>query len=303
MVQNLRTALIFFDYLLLNILFYLILSGLFAGDRSIRILFFLPLLNILWYFISQFRKLYSNVSYSEAVTQFSNFFTVFFVFVLFYMLLFNTAFPQTLLRTRHYMLHIGLYILSLFAGMFIARIGIFLYRRSHRRQSEHINALVVGEESFSTRISGNPRMKEALNVYNSLSITPGAVADFIDTEKLRFRDVDTAALTSIVVSDHVPTDTIENLKAVAFRNMLRLYIVPEFMGVDYHSPRLTYMDGIPLIRSFSEPLEDHTNRLMKRLFDIVFSLLVIVFIFSWLSDCAGRPRTGIFPPEKGRLPQ
>ena len=36
-----------------------------------------------------------------------------------------------------------------------------------------------------------------------------------------------------------------------------------------------------------EPLEDIANRIKKRLFDILFSLLIIVFVLTWLIPILG----------------
>lgn len=43
-----------------------------------------------------------------------------------------------------------------------------------------------------------------------------------------------------------------------------------------------YYDGIPILVSRNEPLANVWNRIIKRAFDIVFSLGVIVFLLSWL---------------------
>jgi putative colanic acid biosynthesis UDP-glucose lipid carrier transferase len=45
---------------------------------------------------------------------------------------------------------------------------------------------------------------------------------------------------------------------------------------------MEYLDELPILSLRSEPLEDVANSVKKRVFDIVFSLLVIVFILSWL---------------------
>ncbi|MCX2473253.1 exopolysaccharide biosynthesis polyprenyl glycosylphosphotransferase [Pedobacter sp. MC2016-05] len=43
-----------------------------------------------------------------------------------------------------------------------------------------------------------------------------------------------------------------------------------------------YYDGIPILVNRMEPLTKLRNRILKRGFDIIFSLLVIVFLLSWL---------------------
>ncbi len=43
-----------------------------------------------------------------------------------------------------------------------------------------------------------------------------------------------------------------------------------------------YFNNIPIISLRSEPLDDIANRIRKRIFDLIFSSLVCVFLLSWL---------------------
>jgi len=77
-------------------------------------------------------------------------------------------------------------------------------------------------------------------------------------------------------------DTIERLMLDADKNLIRFKFVPEYY--DY-AKKPTYIQSfghIPIISVRPEPLENMLNRFLKRSFDTVFSILVIVFIFSWL---------------------
>lgn len=64
---------------------------------------------------------------------------------------------------------------------------------------------------------------------------------------------------------------------------VRLRILPNLYNM-FNGGRYSFsiMGGFPLLSYRSEPLEDVYNRLLKRLFDIFFSLCIIVFVFSWL---------------------
>jgi putative colanic acid biosynthesis UDP-glucose lipid carrier transferase len=44
----------------------------------------------------------------------------------------------------------------------------------------------------------------------------------------------------------------------------------------------TFYNGVPILTNSPEPLSSIRNRALKRLFDIAFSLLVIVFVLSWV---------------------
>ena len=68
----------------------------------------------------------------------------------------------------------------------------------------------------------------------------------------------------------------------AEKNMIRFYIVPEFSR--YLKKRL-YLDSIgtvPVMAVRSEPLQFLYNQVIKRTFDIVFSLFFLIVFFPWI---------------------
>lgn len=70
-------------------------------------------------------------------------------------------------------------------------------------------------------------------------------------------------------------------------NTIRIKIVPDFMLYIKPKVDLDFYGSIPIIVLHNEPLENLVNRFIKRSFDIVFSLLVVIFILSWLIPLLG----------------
>ncbi len=68
----------------------------------------------------------------------------------------------------------------------------------------------------------------------------------------------------------------------AEKSLIRFKFVPDFKLYVNRVTHMEYIDQFPILSLRPEPLEDVTNGIKKRLFDITFSLLVIVFILSWL---------------------
>jgi putative colanic acid biosynthesis UDP-glucose lipid carrier transferase len=68
----------------------------------------------------------------------------------------------------------------------------------------------------------------------------------------------------------------------AEKNMVRFYIVPEFYRNVKKSLIIEMIESIPLLSIRREPLQATYNRALKRAFDIVFSLFVLVAIFPFL---------------------
>ncbi len=75
---------------------------------------------------------------------------------------------------------------------------------------------------------------------------------------------------------------LNELQQFTDRNLIRLRMVPE----DRESWRLDlpvqYYHSIPLVSLRKEPLESAFNQVIKRIFDILFSLFIIICIFPWL---------------------
>jgi putative colanic acid biosynthesis UDP-glucose lipid carrier transferase len=63
---------------------------------------------------------------------------------------------------------------------------------------------------------------------------------------------------------------------------MRLKFVPDFSMISKVQFSTSNFNNFHIIRPRHEPLQDAYNRLIKRIFDIVFSSLVILLILSWL---------------------
>lgn len=66
------------------------------------------------------------------------------------------------------------------------------------------------------------------------------------------------------------------------KHCMRLKFVPDFSSISKKHFSASNFNNFHVILPRHEPLQNAYNRLIKRVFDIVFSLLVIVFILSWL---------------------
>lgn len=63
---------------------------------------------------------------------------------------------------------------------------------------------------------------------------------------------------------------------------LRFKVVPSLSSHVNRSVVIDFINDLPVLSLRSDPLEDVGNRMMKRIFDVLVSGLVIIFILSWL---------------------
>jgi putative colanic acid biosynthesis UDP-glucose lipid carrier transferase len=77
---------------------------------------------------------------------------------------------------------------------------------------------------------------------------------------------------------------LNRLMEIADENCVRVKFIPDVIGAlhaDYH---IEYMDTIPVISMRPDPLSQHISYLLqKRTFDILFSVLVILLLLSWMT--------------------
>ena len=78
-------------------------------------------------------------------------------------------------------------------------------------------------------------------------------------------------------------DEISRMIKLCERNMIRIKFIPDFQ--QYTKTRkvvIDFYENTPVLMLRKEPLELPINRLLKKIFDVCFSLLVVLTIFPWL---------------------
>jgi len=73
-----------------------------------------------------------------------------------------------------------------------------------------------------------------------------------------------------------------NIMNQADQACIRFRILPNLDHFVRRPVHIEYIEDMPVLSLRNEPLEDVGNRIKKRLFDLTVSVLVIVFILSWL---------------------
>ena len=68
----------------------------------------------------------------------------------------------------------------------------------------------------------------------------------------------------------------------AENHFIHFKVVPDYQIFVNRNIFVDFVDDMPVLSLRNEPLEDTGNKIKKRIFDIVFSSLVIIFILSWL---------------------
>ncbi|RYX83879.1 exopolysaccharide biosynthesis polyprenyl glycosylphosphotransferase [bacterium] len=73
-----------------------------------------------------------------------------------------------------------------------------------------------------------------------------------------------------------------NLIKVAENQHLRIKLVPDVVNAFPYNYTASYLNNFQILTPRQLPLDEVKHMFKKKLFDIVFSLFIVVFIFSWL---------------------
>ncbi len=266
----LSPVIFFLDTVLILFLNYL-LSGKFFDKSAIVFLF-------LWFSIAYFIRFYqiNRTTRPSKLISLSSFqFIIFDLAVIAYFKLENLQIPNENLL-------ISLFIFNLFILSFklLTYVLIKFYRASHKNlrnyiiigynhQTKEFRDLLSKRKDYGYIFKGFFSKKPNKEVKGDLS----ELDIFLDKQNI---DV-------IFCSLKENTDKeIKEIIDVANDHFIAVKFIPDTKEVLKRKHKFEYYDYFPVISIKKSPLDKPENRFVKRLFDIVFSLIVIVFILSWL---------------------
>ncbi|MDX5418857.1 MAG: undecaprenyl-phosphate glucose phosphotransferase [Hymenobacteraceae bacterium] len=80
----------------------------------------------------------------------------------------------------------------------------------------------------------------------------------------------------------ISKDQLTKLLDFVDENFVRMKLIPDLGSYQFKRLKVDFNDVLPVLMIRSIPLDDVINKALKRGFDILFSLTVIVFLLSWL---------------------
>ncbi|MBS7562860.1 undecaprenyl-phosphate glucose phosphotransferase [Mucilaginibacter sp. Bleaf8] len=278
------------DYVILNIsmiIAYLIVDHSYIAWISNKN--YLPIVlvfNLIWLLSANITRIYEHVLNKDSVKTYRGLFNTYMLFVS--LICFTVL---IIIGTKAYYItrEFLFYALALFGFLLFLWKLIFLsIRKSDRAMlADYRNAVIVGGgrigHDLYNFVTYNPeRGYKILGIFDD---DPEKVVD----KKLYLGSTDHCIpymldknIEEIFCTlPNTEATKIEQLMLDADKNLKRFKLVPEFFYI--HKPTFIQNFGhIPVISIRPEPLENMLNRFFKRLFDIVFSLFIIIFVFSWL---------------------
>jgi putative colanic acid biosysnthesis UDP-glucose lipid carrier transferase len=285
-LKNLQVLLCILDLVVINVILftaeYLLRHHI--VDDHIQYTYFRLFINLSWLALSLGINVYSisSILLFEVFTKRTmHAFVYTFIIVIFYLFILRqlvisrtfiilvlTSIPISLLFNRFLYLFINQYLKS--KEYLVNRIIILGYNDLSKKLIKYLE-----EDGRNKKIIGVCEEYENVKELTHYPIL-GNVKDVMEVSKAnRITEI-----ISTIAPEQNPS--LYKIMQLADDNFIRFKIVPDLGFFVKRQIHIDYYRDMPVLSVRKEPLEDISNRFKKRVFDIVFSLLVIIFILSWL---------------------
>jgi len=279
------------DYLVLNISLiatYYIENhtSIFSGENK-KYLPIVLVFNLIWLLSANISRLYRGVLNKDSIITFRNVFRTYFLFVSFIcftiLILIGT---EAYFITRQYLF----YSIALFGVLLGCWKVIFLLIRKSERAAlmDTRRAVIIGagRTGYDLHEYLLKNWDTGYRVVGFFDDDPALVRDsgmYLGDTKHCIKYVKEHKITEIFCTlPAAETTKIKKLMLDADKNLIRFKSIPEYYDYGNKPVYIQSFGQIPVISVRAEPLENLLNRAIKRCFDIVFSVFIILFVFSWL---------------------
>lgn len=290
-LRMIQAFVLFLDLLFLNASLLLsdLLFNVIDADNSSAYLLFWIWLNLSWLLITWIRSVYHErhiFSFESLSRRTMHAYCYWLVLVLIY-LFFARQFELSRLFIAVALTSYGVLLLLNRFLLLILR----SYCRHHHLLERKV--MIIGYNNMAKKLASyleedgmNAEIigfcEEAENV-NELSNYP--IVDSVSNSITASRLHQVTEIYSTIAPEH--NEGIYRLMQDADQACIHFRIIPDLTYFVNRTVHINYLKDIPVLSLRQEPLSDAGNRIRKRVFDIVISLLVMIFILSWMVPILG----------------
>ena len=236
--------------------------------------------NVSWLLITYGLSYYPTGRKERFMTNVHKMFQLYLIYGLSYFALFGVT--QTMYGSLEYQLFV--YTLICLCLTWYRVIFYWLRRQYRRKGGNSVNVVVIGRDA---------NLKKIRKVFEAPDLGYRYMGYFDD-----FKSPSPTYLGKIVdcflyilendieeiycVASKFNHKELKNLISFADNNLIKVKIIPDNKDIFSKAMSIELYENIPVLNLRKVPLDTEYGRLVKRIFDIGFSSLVIIFILSWL---------------------
>jgi len=237
-----------------------------------------------WLLSARAFGLYSDLRMKPFSIEWVMFLKSFAIYTLVTSFIYFQLFKQGLFERNHFLLHAALLFILLPVQKLIIRMAA---KRIRRHENVMRRVLIVGAGktgiNFYQNYVKNKHYGYELTGFVDDQKHPSLNGHYLGTTSDIEKVIAGHGLDDIVVTLPITSETqIEKIVSVGEREGKRVRIIPDYERFSTGKMQVDSLGSLSIITLRSLPLDYVDSKMYKRVFDIVFSLFVIVFLFSWL---------------------
>jgi putative colanic acid biosynthesis UDP-glucose lipid carrier transferase len=286
LLRYIKRLILLLDYTIINITITAILLYAYSIKpfSFVQLALITVLINLGWFVTTDNLEVYSSKSIKDHfvfIKQTALSLLILFVLIFILLFLFNVSF-----FANYYLFQFYSYFI---VSVFIIRLFYFGFFKLIQRQKGFINrALIIGYNDTGKKLA------DYIHGSTGALQLVGFVDESNNIHELTFVPVFTGIKNAVKIAKRLNIDEIfstispddnkeiNDLIAESEQQCVRFRIVPSVSGLLGKGMSLDHYADLSIFSVRKDPLEDVGNRIKKRLFDVVISVFVLVFILSWL---------------------
>jgi putative colanic acid biosynthesis UDP-glucose lipid carrier transferase len=251
-----------------------------VSDKNYLNPLFLIYLNSIWLVLSYYTNFYREYRYTKTIKILSQIVVQFLAFFLAYFAFFG-IFKEGLVVNNQLKVF-----LIIFSGISIFKLLYFYLLKTYRKGGLNFrNVVVIGLDPTSKKITEIFNTKNDLGYRfkgffsDKISESDNYLGPISESNKyLLENEIDEIYCSSVSLNQN----QIKEFTKFTNDNGSVLKLISDDKGLYSKDFTIEYYGTIPVLKAKKLPFELIETKIIKRLFDIIFSVLIIVFILSWL---------------------
>lgn len=177
-------------------------------------------------------------------------------------------------------------ILALIGTMVLRIVYRFIKRKLIRKGKLKKKVLLIGSGEFGKNLFGSIERSAAMGYSiagyiadNPIDSVPGYLGSFSDIDDV----ISDNGIDEVLITlSSKESEKLDGIIRILSGFPVRARIVPEYFKFISNKYQISFLNNIPVIDIRNDPLDELHWRMIKRGLDIIFSLIFLLFIYSWL---------------------
>lgn len=174
--------------------------------------------------------------------------------------------------------------MAIIAALFLYRIAFFMVRRRYRMMGGNsVRVVVIGKDKSLRKIRQwfeNPYLGYRYKGFFDDEFSKNN--DYLGRIEQCFLYILENNIDEIYcIASKLSKKELQYLNSFADNNLIKFKIIPDNKDVFAQAMSIERYGALPVVNLRKVPLDTEEARILKRIFDVVFSFLVIIFVLSW----------------------